>query len=121
MAASTNQRRVARVRAAFANRIFRRERLDLRVKVLVPNGQRIETVYGRTSDISYGGMGVILTRTMEQGTPVMILFRLPKVDMDIQVPAFVSHRSGLRCGLRFAQLSAEQKLLIQRICRALSA
>lgn len=120
MRSSIKQKNIARSHAAMANRIFRRQRFDLRIKVLVPNGSRIETVHGRSSDISYGGMGVVLTRTMDQGTPVVILFKLPKVDMEFQVPAFVSHRNGFRCGLRFAQLSPEQKFLIQRICRALA-
>jgi hypothetical protein len=104
-----------------ANRMFRRERFDWRVKVLLPNGGRIDTVYGRTHDISYGGMGVVVTRTIKQDTPVLVIFKLPQIDAEIRLPAFVSHGSGFRCGLKFAKLSPEQKLLVQRICRALAA
>ena len=121
MRSSVKQRNVARSHATLANRIFRRERFDLRIKILVPNGGRIDTVHGRSSDISYGGMGAVVTRMMDTGSPVVVVFRLPKIDVDIQIPAFVSHRSGFRCGLRFAKLSPEQKFLIKRICLALAA
>ena len=110
-----------RVRAAMANRTFRRQRFDHRVKVLVPNGKRVETVHGRSSNISYGGMGAMLTRTLDAGTPVIIVFKVPTTDVEVQIPAYVSHRQGFRCGLRFAKLSPEQKFLIQRICLALAA
>lgn len=110
-----------RVRTAMANRMFRRQRFDHRVKVLVPNGKRVETIHGRSNNISYGGMGALLTRTLDTGTPVLVVFKVPMIDAEVQIPAFVSHRQGFRCGLRFAKLSPEQKFLIQRICLALAA
>jgi hypothetical protein len=45
--------------------------------------------------------------------------RFPKVEYEVQLPAVVTHGRGSRFGLQFHKLSGEQRLLIQKICKAL--
>lgn len=109
--------------SSYRSRIFRRHRLDLRIKLFVPSSRprNPALIHGRSRDLSYGGIGIVLTQPVAHGTPAMLVFRVPVLDIEIALPAVVTHRAGSRYGLRFVQLSAEQKLLIQRICRALPA
>ncbi len=110
-----------RTRANFRSRTFDRRRFDLRIKFLTRVSGRTETIYGRSHDLSFSGIGVVLSRQLPCGTPGIVLLRFPKVDYELQLPVLVTHQHGFRCGLQFQQLSAPQKLLIQKICKALPA
>ncbi len=110
-----------RSRANYRSRLFERRRFDLRLKFLLKTNGRTEVLYGRSHDLSFSGIGVVLTRHLSHGTPGVLILRFPKVDFEVHLPAVVSHEQGFRCGLEFYRLSGEQKLLIQKICKALPA
>ena len=105
--------------ASYRSRTFNRHRFDLRVKLMLCSNGRRQVVHGRTRDLSFSGIGLTLAGSVEYGTPCLLLLKFPKVDLEVQLPAVVTHRSGSRYGLQFQQLSGEQKLLIQKICKAL--
>ncbi len=105
--------------AKFRSRTFDRHRFDLRIKVLCRIDGFNRVNYGRTSDLSFTGVGVVLSQPLEYGTPCIVVMRFPKTDVEVQLPATVAHGRGFRCGLQFQSLSGEQKLLIQKICKAL--
>lgn len=108
-----------RKRATYRSRIFERRHFDLRVKVLVQRNGRAEVVHGRTRDLSFSGIGVTLVRNLAEGTPCLLAIKFPKVDVEVQFPAMVVHGHGSRFGMQFQRLSGEQRLLIQKICKAL--
>lgn len=101
------------------SRLFQRHGFDLRVRLYI-NGRRT-ALHGRTRDLSYGGASVTIAECLAIGTSVMLALRMPNSEHEVRLPAKVSHRKGSRCGLQFTALSAEQKILVQRICKALAA
>ncbi len=105
----------------YRSRTFDRRRFDLRVKVLFHHEGHKRVTYGRTRDLSFSGIGVIVSHQLANGTPCIIVLRFPRTDIEVQLPAVVANGRGFSCGLQFQQLSGEQKLLIQRICKALPA
>ncbi len=103
----------------YRSRTFDRRRFDLRVKVVYRREGRNNVIHGRTSDLSFSGIGLVLTREIASGTACVLVMRFPRTEVELQLPAVVAQRRGFRCGLRFESLSGEQKLLIQKICKAL--
>jgi PilZ domain len=110
-----------RVRADYRSRTFDRRSFDLRVKLVINRNGRPSTIHGRTRDLSFSGMGVTLACSVAQGTACLLVLKFPKVDYEVCLPAVVTHSHGSRFGLKFQQLSGEQRLLIQKICKALPA
>ena len=107
------------IRASYRSRIFQRHQFDLRVKLVVRRNGRNEVIHGRTRDLSFSGIGVTLVRDVAQQTPCLLVIRFPKTDLEVQFPAVVTQSRGSRFGLQFHKLSGEQRLLIQKICKAL--
>ena len=110
-----------RSRATYRSRTFDRHRFDLRIKLVFNRNGRADVVHGRTRDLSFSGMGVVLSREVTHGTPCILLLKFPKTDIEVQLPAVVAHGKGFRYGVQFQSLTGEQKLLIQKICKALPA
>ncbi len=107
--------------ANYRSRTFDRRRFDLRVKLVYLRNGRNDVVHGRTRDLSFSGIGVILSREIAHGTACVLVLKFPKVELEVQLPAVVTHVRGFRYGLQFQSLSGEQKLLIQRLCKSLPA
>jgi hypothetical protein len=108
-----------RARASYRSRTFERRHFDLRVKLVILRNGRPDVIHGRTHDLSFSGIGVTLVREIAEQTPCMLVLRFPKVDYEVRLPAVVTHGRGSRFGLQFHKLSGEQRLLIQKICKAL--
>lgn len=89
------------------------------MKVYVSRAGRVQTVSGRTNDLSFGGLGATLTESLPAGTLVLVAFRLPAMEFEVILPATVSHAHRSKCGLRFADLNGEQKALVHGIWHAL--
>lgn len=103
------------------SRIFDRHRFDLRVKLVVQLQGRSDTIHGRTRDLSFSGMGIMLSREIARGTVCVLILKFPKTDVELRLPVIVAHAKGFRYGVEFQRLTGEQKLLIQKICKALPA
>jgi PilZ domain len=108
-----------RARASYRSRTFERHNFDLRVKLMLPCNGRANIIHGRSRDLSFSGMGVTLSQDVPRGTACLLVIKFPKVDFELQLPVRVTHSRGSRYGLQFHQLSGEQRLLIQKICKAL--
>jgi hypothetical protein len=107
--------------ASYRSRIFDRHRFDLRVKLVIHRHGRPDVVHGRTRDLSFSGMGVVLSREIATGTACLLILKFPKTDIEVQLPAIVAYGRGFHCGFEFQKLTGQQKLLIQKICKALPA
>jgi hypothetical protein len=114
----------------FANRLWQRRLFDLRVRVSTGQSGSAQVVHGRTRDISFGGMGLHLTRELPEGTTAIISVRTtavpksypqPESVHEFHLPAVLRHRKGFRCGFQFVRLTPEAKLFVQQLHRLLPA
>jgi TonB family protein len=71
------------------------------------------TMPGRCTDLSEGGLGVIVAGELLPGQPVAVELRLPNVGLPIRARAQVRYHDRLRYGLQFAGLSMEQREMIR--------
>jgi hypothetical protein len=74
----------------------------------MPGG--IRSSRGITLDISEGGLGAIVQGDLRIGEMVAIDLRIP--DRTLSAVAIVRHTSGVRSGLEFLGLTAEERLQI---------
>jgi len=102
----------------------RKQRQWQRYEVTIPvcatitlNAERI-TVHGRGSDVSVGGMCLFLTRELELGTSLLLEFLLPYSSPRIAVRGVIRNRDGFSYGIEFVNLSAHQRQMIERTCKA---
>ena len=98
------------------DRRWKRVPLDVRVKAVVMEDGRKTVIYGRSSQISEGGMGVTMTREMPKGTVATLIFKLPGEQNERVLQAEVKYRSGFRCGLEFLGISLQTRKELLRFC-----
>jgi c-di-GMP-binding flagellar brake protein YcgR len=98
-------------------RRWRRYRVEVRVKVKLPNRG---AVYGQGSDISEGGMALFLPTELESGQTIHAEVTLPYCKEKVMLRGVIRNRAGYRYGLEFSVLTDHEKLLIERVCHALS-
>jgi hypothetical protein len=72
-----------------------------------------ETLPGRCTDISEGGVGVVVAGELSPGQQVAIELRLPNVVVPFRARAFVRYQFRLRCGLELVSLSADELHMIR--------
>jgi hypothetical protein len=90
--------------------------LDKRLKVTFGEGRNQRYVYGRTRDISEGGIGVVLTDAIEPGTHSLLEFPVDFQDMPVQMLAIVCYRRGFSHGLEWITPEPKDVALVRRIC-----
>lgn len=109
-------RKEATISYAKARR-WRRYKVEVRVKVMLANRG---AVYGQGSDISEGGMALFLPTELEPGQPINAELTLPYCREKVVLRGAIRNRDGFRYGVEFSALTDHEKLLIQRVCHALS-
>lgn len=100
------------------SRQYPRYKVDIRVKVVVHNNGRYETIHGRSNHLGVGGMGVTLTRELECGTLAMLEFSIPNCEV-FKMRSELRYRFGFKCGFQFFDVSSEQRTLIKAFCSEL--
>ena len=98
-------------------RRWRRYRVEVRVKVKLANRG---AVYGQGSDISEGGMALFLPTELEAGQTIHAELTLPYCKEKAMLRGVVRNRAGFRYGVEFSVLTDHEKMLIERVCHALS-
>jgi hypothetical protein len=91
--------------------------MDVRVKVFVPTATGDQVVYGRSTAISEGGMGVTLAAEVTKGSAVAVVFKLPGEDAEQTYGARVAYRMGSRHGVEFRGLLPEQREQLRAFAR----
>jgi hypothetical protein len=89
--------------------------LDQRLKVVITDANR-KAVFGRTRDISEGGIGGVIADPLEPGTRVEIEFPVPVQDLPLRMSAVVCFRRGFHHGFEFLVRDASDINVIKRIC-----
>ena len=98
------------------DRRWKRVPLDVRVKAVIMENDRKTVIYGRSAQLSEGGMGVTMTREMPKGTIATMIFKLPGEQDERVLQAEVKYRSGFRCGLEFVGISLKMRKELLRFC-----
>jgi hypothetical protein len=89
--------------------------LDQRLKVVLTDSNR-KAVFGRTRDISEGGLGGVIADPLEPGTRVDLEFPVPVQDLPLKMTAIVCFRRGFHHGFEFLVRDANDITVIKKIC-----
>jgi c-di-GMP-binding flagellar brake protein YcgR len=102
--------------SSIKGRRWLRVSLDVRVKAVIMENERETVVYGRSAQLSEGGIGVTMTREMPKGTVATLIFKLPGDEDERTLKAEVKYRSGFRCGFEFLGISAQTRKELLCFC-----
>ena len=100
-------------RPAVQRRQFQRFYFDS--VIMIEAGTKRGAIYGRTSDISEGGVGAVLPEPLGSGTSVRLEFQTSNGEK-FRTHAVVRHRRGFYHGLEFQHTTGEQRTLLKQIC-----
>jgi c-di-GMP-binding flagellar brake protein YcgR len=95
-----------------AERRFKREKVDIRVRLRRWEEKEDAATVMRTFELSEGGMSVYAPDKLDVGTFVLLAFSLPPEDKALRIRAVVRNRRGFRCGLQFIDLPDADRLEI---------
>lgn len=94
-------------------RSFHRFPIHVPVDVIILRSGIPDSLPGRCTDLSEGGVGAVIAGQLGSGQQVAVELRLPNVGVPVRARAIVRYHDHLRCGLQFLGLSAEQVGMIQ--------
>ncbi|MGA2990454.1 MAG: PilZ domain-containing protein [Candidatus Korobacteraceae bacterium] len=97
-------------------RRWKRVPVDVRVKLLIAEGNGEKVIHGRSTVIAEGGMGVTLTRELPKGTVATLVFSLPGEKAERSFQALLKYRSGFHCGFEFTGITPEQQRELRSFC-----
>lgn len=103
------------------SRRFERYEVDCRVKVVRKRFGNISIHYGRASNISVGGMMLVVPIDLEAGEVTDLEFNLPHMTKILRLQSVVRRRFGqYSYGLEFRDMNNEIRQSITRMCETLS-
>ncbi len=97
-------------------REFERFHLDRRITIEGTIAGKQRVIYGRSSDISEGGVGAVLPESLSPGDEVNLRLPLSTDGTDISVTATVRHRRGFYHGFEFRPLNDVERAAIRKAC-----
>jgi c-di-GMP-binding flagellar brake protein YcgR len=86
-----------------------RFQIDLRVMV-----RTVETLHGRTKDISCGGMAATIAGDIKLDEIVELVFQFPETSAPLRIMAEVRYHLGFQYGFRFINPTQRQVAIIRR-------
>jgi hypothetical protein len=101
-------------------RRFSRYRFDVRIQVWVFREGVTTTYWGRTSELGQDGIGATLSGELQIGEVVSVEFPIPLPSGVMKLRGAVRYSEGLRCGLEFLVVTAEQRLILRQVCVVLT-
>lgn len=97
-----------------------RFRLQSPLDVTVSRAGTTEVVPGRALNVCERGVGAVVAGELLPGETVGIELRLASARHSLKTQAIVRYQDKLRCGLEFAPITPEQKLVIEEWARNVS-
>jgi len=94
-------------------RLFPRRPINVPLDLIALRSGIPENLPGRCTDLSEGGVGVVVAGELAAGQQVGLALRLPNTGVSIRARARVRYQSRFHCGLEFVGLSAEQREAIR--------
>lgn len=92
--------------------------LDVWVKLLIPEAEGGNVIHGRSTDISEGGMGVMLSCNLPKDAMATLIFKLPGEERERRLQAQLKYRVGFRYGFRFIGMPGQKRGLLSFCTRA---
>ncbi len=71
-------------------------------------------------DISESGIGTLAGEGWGVGSQVELELPLPVENTFLEIQGVVRHRTGVRCGLEFLEVSPEQQQILRQVCQFLA-
>src|SRR5689334_19359035 len=90
-------------------RAFPRFQIDLRLMV-----RSTDTLYGRTKDISCGGMAATVAGEIKLADIVELVFQFPETTAPLKIISAFRYHFGFQYGLRFITPTQRQVAIIKR-------
>jgi TonB family protein len=103
----------AQGRDKFSRRRGLRYRAEVPLYVTVLRAGILDTLPGRSFNLSEGGVAVVLAGELLPGDTVAMEIRLSPASDPLRARALVRHHDKLRVGMEFVSLSAEQRTAIR--------
>jgi hypothetical protein len=97
-------------------RRFARYFLDKRIQIMLGEGRSAKIIYGRTRDISEGGVGVVLPDSIDPETQVEIELPVDFQPTPMRLRAVVCFRRGFSHGMEWSSPDPADMASIRRIC-----
>lgn len=97
-------------------RRWTRYKIDVRLKVTIPDGAAVRTAFGRANNLSYGGMGAYIPCAIPLGGQVLLEVSFPNSASEVKVKAVVRSCEGFRYGLEFQDVPANVRAVIEKNC-----
>ncbi len=97
-------------------RRWTRHKIDVRLKVFVPQGKESSTAFGRGNNLSHGGMGAYIPCAIPVGVKVLLEVSFPYSTAEVRVAAVVRTCEGFRYGLEFVDVPADIRAVIEKNC-----
>jgi len=101
-------------------RRFERYRYDVRMEVTVFRDGETTRLWGRTNEVGEDGVGATITGELKSGEVVSVEFPIPIAPLVMKLRAIVRYSDGLRCGLEFLVVSAQQRETMRQLCQSLA-
>ena len=95
-----------------------RQRFDCEFPVQVISGEG--ELYGRTVNLSLGGMLLQIDPPLGYGERVTVRFRLPALAVDTEVEAIVRWSGGSQNGLQFGSMRARDVWALNRLFKTMA-
>lgn len=71
-------------------------------------------------DISESGIGTLAGEGWGVGSHVSLEVPLPVENTFLEIQGVVRHRTGVRCGLEFLEVSPQQQQILRQVCQFLA-
>ena len=97
-------------------RRFPRFHFDQRISVQYMENGKQRRVYGRSSDLSEGGLGAVIPESLDPGTQVDVEVGLGTPDAKLTAPAVIRYRRGFHHCLEFVELTPAQAQQVRVAC-----
>ena len=98
-------------------RQWERFHLDRRITVETLVRGRPAVIYGRTSDISEGGLGAVIPESLSPDDEITVHLPIGQNDAEVTLRAVVRHRRGFYHGCEFLDVSGQDLAAIQAACK----
>jgi len=98
--------------------VRRWERYNVMISVnvtMIENGKCVRLA-GQACDISKGGLRLLVTRMIEEGTNLTMHFLLPYYSNELEILGVVRNRDRFTHGVEFINPTAYQQHIIERTC-----
>lgn len=97
-------------------REYSRFHVDMLIKIDANVRGKMMTIFGRTSDLSEGGMGIVIPESLPAGEPMTAYLPIAEGGGNLTLRAVIRHQRGFYHGCEFVGLGERERLAIRASC-----